>query len=168
MYKRQEYWLSIGNTLNGNQLGGGSTGMATSRTISGLPTDGRTIYARIESLRGGVWSASYATYTTSPPGTPTPTPVPTGIAQFTSPAPGSTLSSSTVTFTWSPGTGISEYWLSIGTTLNGNQLGGGSTGMATSRTISGLPTGGRTIYARIESLRGGVWYSSYATYTAGP
>ena len=43
-------------------------------------------------------------------------------AQITSPPPGSTLTSSTVTFIWNSGTGVSEYWLSIGATPGGNQI----------------------------------------------
>ena len=35
-------------------------------------------------------------------------------AAMTSPVPGSTLTSSTVTFRWNTGTGVSQYWLSIG------------------------------------------------------
>jgi subtilisin family serine protease len=197
-----EYWLSIGTTLGGSQLWGGSAGTATSRTISGVPTDGRTIYARIQSFQNGVWQSSYATYNTgatpaptatptatpvstaTPTGvpsttpTPTPTPVatstpaptatPSDIAQVTSPAPGSRLTSSTATFSWSAGTGVSEYWLSVGTTQDGSQLWGGSTGTARSQTISGLPTDGRTVYVRIQSNKNGAWPASYATYTTGP
>jgi hypothetical protein len=32
-------------------------------------------------------------------------------AEITSPTPGTYLSSATVTFTWTPGTGVSQYWL---------------------------------------------------------
>jgi hypothetical protein len=118
-------------------------------------------------LRGGVWQASYATYSTGA-ATPTPTPAPSDIAQITSPAPGSRLAASTVTFTWSAGTGVSEYWLSVGNTQDGSQLWGGSTGMARSMTVSNLPTDGRTVYVRVQSRKNGVWPASYATYTTGP
>ena len=168
----------LGTTPDGSQLWGGSTGTATSRTISGLPTDGRTVYARIQSYKGGVWPASYATYATGGGGTPTatptpsaspaPTPTPSDIAQIVSPAPGSHLGSSTVTFTWSAGTGVSEYWLSVGTSLNGSQLWGGSTGTSRSVTVGGLPTDGRTVYVRIQSHKNGAWPASYATYSTGP
>jgi hypothetical protein len=177
-----EYWLSIGTTQGGSQLFGGSTGTATSRTVSGIPIDGRTIYARIQSFKNGAWPASSATYgtggsatatptpapTSAPTATPTPAPTPSDIAVITSPTPGSKLASSTVTFTWSAGTGVSEYWLSVGTTLNGSQLWGGSTGTMRSVTVSGLPTDGRTVYVRIQSSKNGAWPSSYAQYSTGP
>jgi glucose/arabinose dehydrogenase len=173
-----QYWLSVGTTPGGSQLWGGSTGMARSQTVTGIPIDGRTIYTRVQSFTGGAWPASDATYATAGGVTPTPTPTPTAtpggtptpsdIAQITSPTSGTRLTSSTATFSWSPGTGVSEYWLSVGTTLDGSQVWGGSTGMATSRTISGLPTDGRTVYVRIQSHRDGAWPASYASYPTGP
>jgi len=135
--------------------------------VSGIPIDGRTIYARIQSLQGGIWLTSSATYSTAT-ATPTPTPLPSDIAQITSPAPGTRLTSSTVTFTWSAGTGVAEYWLIVGTTQDGSQLYGGSTGLSRSVTVSNLPRDGRTVYVRIQSRKNGVWPASYATYTTGP
>jgi len=151
-----QYWLSVGTTLNGSQIWGGSTGSARSQTVSSIPIDAGTIYVRLESLRDGIWLSSYATYTGG------------GIAHFTSPAPGSAITTSTATFTWSPGTGVTQYWLSVGTSLNGSQLFGGGTGTVTSQTVAGIPTDGRPIYARIESYKNGSWRSSSATYNTSP
>src|ERR1700675_841510 len=55
------------------------------------------------------------THTTggTPTPTPTPTPPPTGPAVMLLPVPGSTFTSSSVTFQWSPGS-ATAYWLGIG------------------------------------------------------
>ena len=39
------------------------------------------------------------------------------LAAIVSPTPGSTLSGSTVTFTWNTGAGVTQYWLAVGTTV---------------------------------------------------
>ncbi len=41
-------------------------------------------------------------------------------AVLTTPTPGSTLSSTTVTFGWTTGSGVSQYWLYVGTTGAGS------------------------------------------------
>ena len=46
----------------------------------------------------------------------------TAKAQITGPQPGSTLISSTVTFSWNTGSGVTQYWLDVGTTLGGTQI----------------------------------------------
>jgi len=79
-----------------------------------------------------------------------------------SPTPGSTLTSSTVTFTWTAGTGVSQYHLYIGTTAGGANIYSLNQGTNLSVTISGLPTTG-TLYVRLWSLIGGSWsYNDYA------
>src|SRR5204862_365744 len=53
--------------------------------------------------------------------TATPTPAPTGAAVMLSPPPGSTFSSSSVTFTWSPGS-ATAYFLLVGSSLHGADI----------------------------------------------
>ena len=90
------------------------------------------------------------------------TPVP---ATMTSPANGSALSSSTVTFQWTAGT-ASQYGLWIGTTGvgSGNLVETGGT--STSYTATGLPTDGRALYVRLWSMVSGVWQYNDYTYAA--
>jgi len=72
-----------------------------------------------------------------------------------------------VTFTWSAGTGISKYSLWLGTTGPGsNNLYLPSETTALSATVSGLPTDGSTIYARMWSLISGAWQWTDYTYSA--
>jgi len=84
-------------------------------------------------------------------------------AVMTSPAPGSVLPGPTVTFTWSAGTGVKTYYLSLGSTGPGSsdlfKLGNRA---VTSWIVTGLPTNGETIYARLTSnLSGAQIYSDY-------
>jgi uncharacterized protein YkwD len=77
------YWLSVGTTGAGStnvysQLAGAG-GTARSATVSGLPTNGSTIYVRLYSTIGGAWltadNTSRAAGGTAPAPTATPRPV---------------------------------------------------------------------------------------------
>ena len=108
---------------------------------------------------GGQWYSNAYTYTAlSSNG---------GMAAMQSPTPGSTLTGSTVTFTWTAGTGATAYWLDIGSAAGGNQYyQSGNLGGALSTTASGLPADGSTVYVTLYSLVGGKWLSRPYTYTA--
>lgn len=90
----------------------------------------------------------------------------TAKAELTSPTPGSTLPGSDVTFAWSAGSGVTEYWLRVGLKKNGTEYYDQSQGTNRSRMVSGLPTDGRTIYVRLHSRIGGNWQYNDYTYTA--
>ena len=77
-------------------------------------------------------------------------------AEMVSPQPGSTLTSSTVTFTWTSGSGVSQYWLWIGSRQGDGDLYTQSQGTSLSTTMSGLPTA-TPIYVRLWSLIAGNW-----------
>lgn len=130
---------------------------ALSASVTGLPTGGQTIYARLWSLVSGTWVYNDYTYTAS--GTP-------AAAVLTSPAPGSVFSGSAVTFTWTAGNGASLYNLWLGSGVGSYRY--YSSGETTSLTASatGLPTGAQTIYARLWSLVNGTWEFNDYTYTA--
>ena len=83
-----------------------------------------------------------------------------------SPTPGSTLASSTATFSWTPGISVSSYGLQVGTTPGGNQIVSGTQYATTSATISGLPTNGSLLYVRLWSLINGTYQFNDYTYTA--
>jgi glucose/arabinose dehydrogenase len=151
------YWLEVGTTPGGNQIYPGSPVTELSATVFGLPGDGSTVYVRLWSLIGGAWQFNDYTYTSASG--------PSGAAMI-SPTPGSTLISSAVTFTWSPGSGVSVYWLEVGTTQGGNQIYPGSTVTQLSATVFGLPTNGSIVYVRLWSLIGGVWHFQDYVYTA--
>ena len=86
---------------------------------------------------------------------------------MTTPAPGSTLTSSSVTFDWSAGSGATAYWLDAGSTPGGNQYSqSGSLGNTLSTMVNGLPTDGSPVYVTLYSYVGGQWLSNQYTYTA--
>ncbi len=77
-------------------------------------------------------------------------------ASLTIPTPGSVLPGPLATFSWTAGTGVTDYTLAIGTTGTAslNLFNSGST-TATSATVSNLPAGA-TAYATLSSEIGGV------------
>ena len=85
------------------------------------------------------------------------------------PVPNSTLSGSTVTFTWSSDANATGYWLDIGSTAGAHDYySSGNLGTALNTTVSSLPADGSTIYVTLYSLVGGQWLNNQYTYTSGP
>jgi hypothetical protein len=79
--------------------------------VTGLPTNGATLYVRLFSATGPNFSgATYNDYTYTASGTPVP-------AVLTSPTPGTKLSGSSVMFTWTAGSGVSTYGLWLGSAV---------------------------------------------------
>ncbi len=154
------YWLDIGSSASGNNYySSGNLGSALSTTASGLPTNGSTVYVTLYSLIGGQWSGNAYTYTAVNAAA--------GAGVLTTPNPGTTLTSGTVTFGWTAGSGSTAYWLDIGSSVGGNNYySSGNLGSALSTTASGLPTDGSTVYVTLYSLIGGQWSGNAYTYTA--
>ena len=155
------YQLWVGNSQGAFDIGyfpaGGTTGGST--TATGLPTDGRLLHVRLYSLIDGAYQFRDFTYAAASSVAP---------ATITSPAAGSTLTSTTQTFTWNDA-GASLYQLWIGSSVGAFDYGyfpeSGTTG--TSLTVSGLPTG-RVIHVRLYSAIGGIYYFTDRTYTMAP
>ena len=92
--------------------------------------------------------------------------VTTSPAQMIAPAAGSTLASSTQTFSWTAGAGVASYRLDVGTTVGANNLYAGTVGSSLSATVGGLPTTGGALWARLSSNINGTWQSADYWYTA--
>jgi len=152
-----QYYLYVGSSVGGGDLYAASQGSSTSGTVTGLPTDGRTLYVRLWSLIGSAWQFQDYSYTAASLATP---------AVLTSPAPGSTLTGATVTFSWTTGSGVSQYYLYVGSSVGGGDLYAASQGSSTSGTVTGLPTDGRPLYVRLWSLTSSGWQFRDYTYTA--
>jgi hypothetical protein len=133
------YSLWIGTTgVGSHDLYDSGEWAVTSRKVGGLPTNGETLYVRLNTTSGKVTVHSDYSFTA------------TTRAAMISPAGGSALGGSTVTFTWSAAAGASGYslWLSsVGPGLD--DLFDSKETNGTSATAEGLPTGGVTIYARL-------------------
>ncbi len=157
----QEYWIDIGSSAGGNNYySSGNVGSALSETVSGLPTNGSTVYVTLYTLVSGTWTPNSYTYTAFNASAAT--------GMLTTPTPGSTLTSSTVTFDWTAGSpGPYSYWMDIGNTAGGNNYySSGNLGNVQTTTVNGLPTDGSTIYVTLYTLIGGNWVGNAYTYTA--
>lgn len=90
-------------------------------------------------------------------------------ATIVSPAPGSVLPSPEATFTWTSGSGVLEYALSIGTTPGGTDVFDGLAGSALSQVVPGLPSDGSTLHVRLSSrLTAGWEHEDYSYLAAAP
>lgn len=157
------YFLFVGRWQGGNTLFSQDMGTSLSATVTGLPSDGSTVYVRLWSYMQGSWQFNDYVFTATgsqPAGQK---------GQLVSPAPGSTLPGATATFTWSPGVRVEKFWLFVGTSLGNNNIYGGDQGTSTSVTLSGLPVNGQVLYVRLWSYIDGAWQYSDASYrAAGP
>jgi len=129
---------------------------ATSATAKGLPTNGATIYARLNTIfSNGVAVHVDYTYTAVTE------------AALAIPVPGSVLAGPTVTFSWTSSAGATAYSLWLGSTgVGSHDLYHSGAITATSATAAGLPTNGEKIYARINTIFDGVAKYVDYTYTA--
>ncbi|ABF41981.1 Integrin-like protein [Candidatus Koribacter versatilis Ellin345] len=85
-------------------------------------------------------------------------------ATMISPALGSILTSTTVTFAWKAAAGASQYSLYLGTKPGRDDLGYVNAHSSTSATVKNLPSTGSSLYVTLFSLVGGVYYSNSYTY----
>lgn len=161
-----EYFFYAGTSLGANNIVGRSTGTATSTTVTNLPTDGSTIYVRLWTRFSAGWQSRDFTYRAAAAGGGGTTT--SAKAVMTSPAPGSQLTSTIVTFQWSGATGASQYFLYIGTSVGANNLLGTSTGLNLTLTVSNVPRGGQPLYVRLWTLVGSTWQYNDYTYRAAP
>ncbi len=155
-----QYWLDIGPTQGSNNYyQSGNLGTVLLKAVSGLPTDGSQVWARLWYLVNGTWQFADNTYTAYNPNSTK------GV--ITSPTPGSTLSGTSVTFTWSAGAGATGYWIDAGSTPGGNQyFQSGNIGNVLTKTVTNLPSDGSTVYVTLYTLVGGNWLNNQYTYIA--
>jgi len=159
-----KYLFELGTTGHGSSnvynAAGTSTTALTTPLITGIPANGVTLYARLYSYINGAWQ--YNDYTYMESGTPVK-------AVLTSPTPGITLTGSSATFTWTAGGGVTKYLFELGTTGHGSSnvynSAGTSTTALTTGVVSGIPTTGATLYARLYSYINGAWQYNDYTYT---
>jgi len=155
------YWLDIGSTQGGNNYysSGSLSNSTLSLSVSTLPSNGSTVYATWYYLLNGTWTPNYYSYTALGGGS--------SQGVITSPVPSSTLSGSSVTFSWTAGAGASAYWLDVGNTAGGNNYySSGNLGNVLTQTVNGLPTNGSAVYVTLYSFVGGAWLSNAYNYTA--
>ena len=152
------YQLNLSATTPGASDLFSYKGSATSATVTSLPSNGATVYARIYSNINGTWKYNDYLYTEN--GSPV-------AAVLQSPTPGSTtiLGTSNVSFQWSVGTGVTLYQLNLSATMPGASDLFSYKGSASSATVTSLPSNGATVYAALFSKINGVWQQNNYVYT---
>jgi len=150
------YSLLLGSTgVGSSNLYNSGEVTATSASVTGLPMTGETIYARLSTTFNGSTVHYDYTYATLAP------------AALTSPAPGSVLAGIKATFAWTSVSGATAYSLQLGSTgVGSSNLYNSGNKTVTSLTVSGLPTNGEKIYARLTTDFSGVLVSQDYIYTA--
>ncbi len=116
-------------------------------------------------LTDNALNASAATQTIALQGTGTTAVSQTSPAAMQTPAAGSVLGSSNVSFTWSSGVGVTEYQFILGSTgFGSSNLYASGVTAATTVTVASVPANAVTVYARLFSKINGVWSSVDYTY----
>jgi len=152
-----QYDLHVGTTGAGSSNIFGGTVSGQNKTVTGIPTTGETVYVRLYSFIDGAWQYLDYTYTEEI------------AAVMTSPKPGSTLSSGTVTFTWTksniPGT---QYGILVGTEGQGSSNVYKSGALdGTTITVSVPTTGGQLWVGLAQGTTGPWMYTPYVYTEAG-
>jgi hypothetical protein len=155
-----QYWLYVGTAPGAFNIANRDMGAGLSTNVGGIPVNGSTLYVRLHSLINGGWQFNDYTLTA---------PLINGLkAQLFSPAPGSTLSDTTVNFQWTGGTGVTQYWLYIGSSPGTFDILNRSLNTSLNTFVNGLPSGGQPIYVRLHSLINGAWqFNDYVLIAAG-
>ncbi len=157
-----KWWLYLGGSQGSLDLAdSGSLGTQLSHTVTGLPTDGRTIWVRLWYQTSTGWKSMDRQYTAATQSGGT-------IPEIISPTTDSQFAGSTVVFRWrSNGLPVTKWWLHVGGSKGELDLAdSGSLGGELSYTATGLPTDGRAIWVRLwyQTLAG--WQSVDRLYTA--
>jgi len=124
-----QYWLYIGSTVGGWDYYSVDMGSSLTATVPGLPFDGSPVHVRLWSHISGAWYFNDYTFTARTGST--------DLAVITSPAADNgTVDNSTASFTWTPAatTGATLYWMWVGSSQGGADL--GSYNLGTSNTVS--------------------------------
>jgi hypothetical protein len=152
------YQLNLGTTAPGASDLFSYKGTATSANVPSLPVNGATVYARLYSQINGTWQYNDYLYTES--GTAVP-------ATLTSPTPGlgTVLGTTSVSFQWTTGTGVSLYQLNLSAIAPGGSDLYLYKGAALSTSVPTLPANGVTVYARLYSKINGAWQYNDYLYT---
>jgi hypothetical protein len=158
-----DYWIDVGTATAHGDIYGSYTQGATSAQVL-LPSNiSGILYVQLYSIARDITPLSasgnkYQLIVTANL---------RNLAVVSSPAPDSTLSGSTVTFSWIARSGASAYWLDVGTVQGQGNVFASQLGTSvTSQTVTGIPTNGSTIYVQLWTQLGGAWQRNVYKYTA--
>lgn len=150
------FFLYAGTTQGGNNLFAKDMGLSTSQVVNNLPNG--TIWVRLWTAFGTSWR--YNDYSFTEKGGAAP-------ATLTSPTNHSDIIGGKMTFQWTKGSAVSDYFLYIGSSQGQSDLFAKDEGGSTlSQTISSLRAG--TVWVRLWSLVGSSWYFNDYSFTVFP
>jgi hypothetical protein len=126
----QDYWIDVGSSPNQGNISGRYTGGVTQATVDlSLYLTGQTIYVQLYSKYPSVnlvpGTGSHFQFVTLAIVNP----------QLISPASGTVLINSPVTFVWNSVAGAQDYWIDVGTSPSQGNISGRYTGGATQATV---------------------------------
>ncbi len=146
-------YLQVGSTAGGVDLCNSNEGTNTRRTLT-VPAGGGQVHVTLWSLIDGAYQQSPYVFTT----------VPASKAQLISPANGAQLTGGTLNLTWSAGTGVSRYYLFLGSSYGGYDLGAVDAGTTPAASI-GVPQDGGPVYLTLWSLINGGYQAEHSWFT---
>src|ERR1035441_5442978 len=153
-----QYFLYVGKSANSWEYAYQNAATNLSAAVSGLPTDGSSIYVTLWTLAGSWQHNDYTYYACSGCGGGSTK------AVMSNPAPGSTFTSNSTTFQWSAATGASQYFLYVGKSANSWEYAYQNAATNLSAAVSGLPTDGSSIYVTLWTLAGSWQHNDYTYY----
>ena len=121
-----------------------------------LPTNGNTIYVTLWSTLNGAGVSKSYTYTEA-------TMLP---ATMSTPTNGSTLTGPATTFTWNANASVGPFYIWVGSTPGGLDLGNAGVASGSSMTLN-LPTDGNPVYVTLWSMLNGSQVSTAVAYNGG-
>jgi len=156
------YWIDIGSIQGRGDICPSGQILATSFTCASIPSSAVApiIYVQLWTHANGAWVVPPQQYTYNPPGGPP------GTAHIISPAPGTPLPSSSVTFTWDTIDGADGYWLDVGNSLAQGDICASGQITMTTFTCGSIPSTGTTIFVQLWTHTNGAWLTPRRyTYT---
>jgi hypothetical protein len=148
--------LQVGTLGTGSSdIYNGTAAPAAPVTVSNIPFNGAKLYVRLNYLLNSIWSSIDYTLTEFKP------------PSLNTPAPGSTLTGSSATFSWDPGAGATRFELLVGTGPGRGDIYRGDPTTATSIPVSNIPAQGRKIFAQLYYLSG-KWHWILYRFTEAP
>jgi sugar lactone lactonase YvrE len=152
------YSLWLGSTgVGSSNLYDSHATTGTAVTVTGLPVNGETIYARIYTIVNGAALYNDYTYTAAS----------LSPAVLSSPAAGGILPGPNAAFSWSAVSGATGYSIWVGSAgVGSSDLYKGATVTGTSISVGNLPINEETVYIRLNTSFNGVLVSNDYVYTA--
>jgi len=153
-----EHYLQVGTTPGGQEIASNGEGTNLSDQVMALPNDSSKVFVRLWSRVGTAWLFNDYSYTACAGCIATK-------AAMTSPALGTTLTSTSPTFTWKTSL-ASQTYLQVGRTQGGQDIYSAGQGLGLTTVVSGVPNDGSAIFVRLWTNVSGAWLFNDYNYKA--